>query len=105
MPTPAAKLAPYEKPIATDSNVERKGDTNSYTSCDGHMFTHLAPPGILAIRLSPEDAGAFINTYKTKPFEAYGVVKTDWVVVPDTLPAKTAELRLYSIAASNSCRR
>ena len=95
MPIPAAKLALYEKLIATNPNVERKGDTNPYTSCNGHMFTHLAPPGILAIRLSPEDAGAFIKNYKTKPFEAYGVVKKDWVVVPDALLAKTAELRTY----------
>jgi hypothetical protein len=95
MPIPAAKLALYEKLLATNPNVERKGATNPYTSCNGHMFTHLAPPGILAIRLSPEDAGAFIKKYKTKPFEAYGVVKKDWVVVPDALLAKTAELRPY----------
>jgi hypothetical protein len=82
VPIPAAKLALC-------------GDTNPYTSYNGHMFTHLAPPGILAIRLSPEDAGAFLKKYKTKPFEAYGVVKKDWVVVPDALLAKTAELRTY----------
>ncbi len=95
MPIPAARLALYEKLIATNPNVERKGDTNPYTSYNGHMFTHLAPPGILAIRLSPEDAAAFIKKYKTKPFEAYGVVKKDWVVVPDALLVKTAELRPY----------
>ena len=92
---PNAKIALYEKLIATNPDVERKGDTNPYTSHNGHMFTHLAPPGTLAIRLAPDDVAAFLKKYKTKPFEAYGVVKKDWVVVPDALLAKTSELRPY----------
>jgi hypothetical protein len=93
--TPAAKIALYDKLIATNPDVERKGDTNPYTSHNGHMFTHLAPPGTLAIRLAPDDVEAFLKKYKTKFFETYGVVKKDWVVVPDSLLAKTSELRQY----------
>lgn len=92
---PAAKIALYEKLIATNPDVERKGDTNPYTSYNGHMFTHLAPPGTLALRLGPDDLAAFLKKYKTKLFESYGVVKKDWVVVPDALLAKTGELRPY----------
>jgi hypothetical protein len=90
---PAAKLALYEKLLATNPEIERKGDTNPYTSLNGHMFTHLAPPGRLAIRLGADDVAAFLKKYKTTLFESYGVVKKDWVVVPDSLLAKTAELK------------
>jgi hypothetical protein len=92
---PAEKLALYKKLIATNPKVALKGDTNPYTSHNGHMFTHLAPPGTLAIRLAPDDVAVFLKKYKTKLFEAYGVVKKDWVVVPDGLLAKTKELQKY----------
>jgi predicted DNA-binding protein (MmcQ/YjbR family) len=92
---PAAKLALYEKLLATNPKIERKGKTNPYTSHNGHMFTHLPPPGTLAIRLSPAEAEAFLKKYKTTLFKAYGVVKKAWVVVPDRLLAKTAELAPY----------
>jgi hypothetical protein len=59
------------------------------------MFTHLAPPGTLAMRLPPGEVEPFLKRYKTKLFESYGVVKKDWVVVPDALLKKTAELRTY----------
>ena len=92
---PAETIALYDKLIATNPGVMRRGDTNPYTSHNGHMFTHLAPPGTLAIRLAPEDVDAFLKKYKSKLFEAYGVVKKDWVVVPDALLKKTAELKKY----------
>jgi predicted DNA-binding protein (MmcQ/YjbR family) len=89
------RIALYDKLIATNPSVARRGDTNPYTSHNGHMFTHLSPPGTLAVRLSPEDVAAFLKKYKTKLFETYGVVKNDWVVVPDSLLQKTSELRKY----------
>ncbi len=92
---PDAKLRLYEKLLATNPKIERRGKTNPYTSHNGHMFTHLAPPGTLAIRLPPDEIDAFLEKYKTTLFEAYGVVKKDWVVVPDRLFAKTAELAPY----------
>ena len=92
---PPEKLALYDRLLASNPAIERKGATNPYTSHNGHMFTHLAPPGTLAIRLPPDKVEPFIKKYKTKLFEAYGVVKKDWVVVPDTLLHKTAELRKY----------
>lgn len=87
------KIALYDKLVATNPEIERKGDTNPYTSCNGHMFSHLAPPGTLALRLPPDEVDRFIKKYESKLFEAYGVVKKDWVVVPDGLLRKTAELR------------
>lgn len=89
------KVALYDKLIATNPKVIRKGDTNPYTSHNGHMFTHLSPPGTLAIRLAPEEVKAFLKKCKTTLFESYGVLKVDWVVVPDGLLKKTTELQRY----------
>lgn len=91
----APKLALYEKLLATIPKITRKGKTNPYTSHNGHMFTHLSPPGTLALRLPPDEVAAFIKKYKTTLFESYGVVKKDWVVVPDRLLTKTRELAPY----------
>lgn len=92
---PPEKVALYEKVLATNPKIERKGNTNPYTSHNGHMFTHLSPPGRLAIRLPPAEIEAFLKKYKTTLLEAYGVVKKEWVVVPDSLLRKTAELAPY----------
>ncbi len=88
---PPEKLALYEKALAA-AKIERKGDTNPHTSVNGYMFTHLDKTGSLGVRLSPEDLDASLKKYKTKLFETYGFVKKDWVVVPDSLLAKTSEL-------------
>jgi hypothetical protein len=94
---PLGKLARYEKALAA-AKIERKGDTNPYTSVNGHMFTHLDPSGSLGLRLSPDDLDAFLKKYKTKLFETYGFVKKDWAAVPDSLLAKTSELSKHFAA-------
>jgi hypothetical protein len=91
----AEKLELYDKVIATNPKVERKGAANAYTSLNGHMFSLLLPARSLALRL-PEDArGEFLKKYKTTLFESYGAVMKEYVTVPDTLLGKTKELRKY----------
>ena len=51
VPTIADALKQYEKLIATNPNVERKGATMPYTSLNGHMFSFLTKTGTLALRL------------------------------------------------------
>ena len=93
---PPERVALYDKLIATNSKIERKGANNPYTALNGNMFTLLNPPkGDLAIRLSPEEREKFIKKYKTKLFEAYGVVMKEYVAVPDSLLPKTKELARY----------
>ena len=89
------KVLLYDKLIATNSNIERKGDTNPYTSVNGNMFTHLTPEGVLAIRLPEKERELFIKKYKTKLNVAYGVVRKEYVEVPDSLLKKTSELKTY----------
>jgi len=92
---PATKLALYEKLIATTPEIERKGAVHPYTSLNGHMFSYLDQTGIMGLRLPKDEVDAFLKKYKTSPFESYGVVKKDYVTVPDSLLAKTEELKRY----------
>lgn len=92
---PAAKLARYDKLIATDPSIERKGVTIPYTSVNGKMFTYLSPTGDLRLRLPQDERDAFIKKYRTKLAVSNGVVMKDFVAVPPGLLARTAELKPY----------
>ncbi len=90
------KVELYDKLIATHPKIERKGADNPYTALNGNMFTLLsAQTGGLAIRLPEAEREKFIKKYKTKLFEAYGVVMKEYVAVPDALLKKTTELAKY----------
>ena len=91
---PSPNVALYDKVIATMPEIERKGDANPYTSLNGNMFT-LLHEGRLAIRLADDEREKFLKKYKTTLYEAYGAVMKEYVVVPDTLLAKTAELKKF----------
>ena len=101
MPKPKAATVPspnlehYEKLLATNPKVERKGATVPYTSLNGHMFSYLSKEGKVALRLPPADREAFLKKYKAKLCSAYGVVQPEYVEVPDALLAKTSELKKY----------
>jgi hypothetical protein len=89
----AKALALYEKLVATNPEIERKGDTMPYTSTNGHMFSVLTKEAQLAIRLPEKERKAFLEKYKTTLCEQYGHVMPEYVVVPDALLAKTTELK------------
>jgi TfoX/Sxy family transcriptional regulator of competence genes len=90
---PSGKLALYEKLVATNPKVERKGATVPYTSLNGHMFSYLSKDGKLALRLPGPERDAFLKKYKAKLCEAYGRVQPEYVEVPDSLLASTQELK------------
>jgi hypothetical protein len=92
---PSDKFELYEKLVATNPNVQRKGAANPYTSLNGHMFTYLNQSGTLALRLPEGERAAFLKKYKTTLFEAYGAVMKEFVTVPDSLLKDTTELRKY----------
>jgi hypothetical protein len=92
---PSEKLALYEKLVATNPAVTRKGATVPYTSQNGHMFSYLSKEGKLALRLPAVERAAFLNKYKAKLCEAYGVVQPEYVEVPDSLLASTQELKKF----------
>ena len=58
---PQEKLAAYDRLIAANPDIERKGVTNPYTSVNGHMFTHLGKDGTMGMRLPKEEREAFTD--------------------------------------------
>ena len=96
---PEHELRLYDKLVATLPSVERKGATVPYTSLNGHMFSYLSKTGTLALRLPPDLRAAFLDKYKTRLCEQYGIVQKEYVEVPPALLAKTAELKPYFAAS------
>jgi hypothetical protein len=92
---PPSSIVLYDKVIATQKGVERKGNTVPYTSLNGHMFSYLSKDGDLNLRLPKDAIELFLAKYKTKLCEAYGIVQKEYVVVPDTLLKNTTELKKH----------
>jgi hypothetical protein len=92
---PSDRLALYEKLVATNPNVERKGDSVPYTALNGHMFSYLSKEGKLMLRLPDGERKAFLTKYKAKLCEAYGRVQPEYVEVPDSLLSATRELKKF----------
>lgn len=81
--------------MATNPGLERKGATVPYTSVNGHMFSYLSKEGKLMLRLPEGDREAFLKKFKARLCEAYGKVQPEYVEVPDSLLAKTKELKPF----------
>lgn len=92
---PPDKLDLYEKLVATNPDVERKGASMPYTSLNGHMFSFLTKTGKLALRLPAKERDAFLKNHKTKLCEQHGTVMKEYVEVPDALLKKTRELKKF----------
>ena len=84
----------YDKLVATNPKVERKGAANPYTSLNGNMFT-LLHNGTLAIRLPEQEREKFLQKHKSKLYEAYGTVMPEYVTVPASLLIDSKELKKY----------
>jgi TfoX/Sxy family transcriptional regulator of competence genes len=91
----AAKLDLYEKLVATNQRVKRKGATMPYTSLNGHMFSFLAKDGKLALRLPSGERESFLVKYETELSVQHGAVMKEYVVIPDSLLERTQELKEY----------
>lgn len=92
---PAKILELYEKLVATNPSVQRKGAAMPYTSYNGHMFSFLTKTGTLALRLPAAEREAFLTKYKTRLCEQHGVVMEEYVEVPGSLLPKTNDLKKY----------
>ena len=92
---PPNNLKLYDKLIATNSNIERKGDTMPYTSLNGHMYTFLSKTGSLCIRLPKDERENFIKKFNTTLCEAHGAIMKEYVSVPDASLQNTNVLKKY----------
>ena len=88
-------LALYEKLVATNPKVDRKGKTMPYTSLNGHMFSMLTKEGEVALRLPAGEREAFLEKYETTQPVQYGTVMKEYVAVPAGLLERTGELQPY----------
>ena len=91
----AAKLDLYEKLVATNQRVKRKGATMPYTSLNGHMFSFLAKDGNVALRLPSGERESFLVMYETQLCVQHGAVMKEYVVIPDSLLERTQKLKEY----------
>jgi hypothetical protein len=98
-PIPADRLALYERLVATQSGLQRKGATVPYTSVNGNMFSFLTPEGTLAMRLRPAERAAFVERFDTALHEAHGTVMKEYVTVPFPLLEDTEQLLPYFAAS------
>ena len=96
---PPGRLDAYERLVATQAGVQRKGATIPYTSVNGNMFSYLDASGSVALRLSAPDRERFIAEHRTGLHEAYGHVQKEYVTVPDSLLAATDELAPWFAAS------
>jgi hypothetical protein len=101
---PPEKVLLYDKLVESCPGVDRKGATMPYTSENGNMFSYLHPSGLLALRLPPGAREEFLEKYKSKLFEAYGVIQKEYVTVPDSLLEKTEELAPYFAMSWEYCK-
>ena len=88
-------LTLYEKLVATNPNVERKGKAMPYTSRNGHMFSFLAKDGRMSLRLPEKEREAFLKEHKTKLSEQHGRVMKEYVLVPGALLKTTTTLQKH----------
>ena len=89
------KVELYDKLVATNPELVRKGDTIPYTSLNGNMFSYLSKSGSMALRLPSGQREAFLKKYKTTLHEAYGIIQKEYVTVPGALLQRTEELKQY----------
>jgi hypothetical protein len=94
----ATAFALYKILVATHPRAELRGATVPHTAIGGHMFSALHKDGTVALRPPAPARETFLKKYKTTLAAHYGVVQPEYVVVPDRLLAKTAELKAYFAA-------
>jgi hypothetical protein len=92
---PPEKVELYDKLVATIPEANRMGDITPYTSVNGKMFSYLHVSGAMALRLPDKVRQKFLKKYKTTLFDPTSLVQQEYVRVPDSLLAKTEELRKY----------
>jgi len=89
------KVEVYDRLVAANPGMVRKGAANPYTAVNGNMYTLLHQSERLAIRLPAKEREEFVKKYKTKLFEAYGTVMPEYVAVPEELFDRPKELEKW----------
>jgi hypothetical protein len=91
----AKNLALYDALVATHPKAERCGTKIPSTSLGGRMYSFLGKTGEVALKLPEAEREAFLKKYKTRLCDVYGIVQKEFVMIPDSLLAKTQECKKY----------
>jgi hypothetical protein len=89
------KFDAYRRLIETNPKIELKGATVPYASFNGHMFSYFEKDGTFGLRLPEKEREDFLKKYKTTLFISYGIVKKEFVLVPDSLLLNFKEFKPY----------
>jgi hypothetical protein len=89
------KVELYNKMVARYPEAILKGDAIPYTSLNGHMYSFLSKGDEMTLKLPADERIKFIEKYKTRLAENYGIVQKEYVVVPDSLLQNTDELKKH----------
>ena len=92
---PKKKLDSYKKLIETNPKIDLKGASVPYTSYNGHMFSYFEKDGTFGLRLPEKEREEFLKRYKTTLFISYGIVKKEFVLVPDKVLLNFKEFKPY----------
>ena len=98
------KLDGYKRLITGNSKIEMKGTTIPYTSYIGHMFSYFEKDSTFGLRLPEKKREEFLKKYQTTLFISYGIVKKEFVLVPDNLLMNTQELKPWFDVSFNYAR-
>ena len=89
----ATNLDLFKQLVKTNPEIELKGATMPYTSHNGHMFAYLEKDGSFGLRLPQKEREEFLKKHKTTLFVSYGIIKKEFVLVPDELLKDMKELK------------
>lgn len=92
---PEEKVELYERVLATQDTLDRKGAKMPYTSLNGHMTSFLNADGVMGLRLSNNDREKFMSDHNTELMVQHGSTMKEFVSVPDGLLQNTEALAPY----------
>jgi hypothetical protein len=94
-PIEPASLEAYQRLIDSNPDIELKGAAVPYTSFNGHMFSYFEKDGSFGLRLPEKERDEFLKKYKSTLFISYGIVKKEFVLVPQALLLDTKKIKPY----------
>ena len=92
----------YDTAIDSIEGLKRNGKTRPYTSCIGHIFSHLSKEEQMDLRLPEEDRKEYIETHKTELFVQHGRVMKEFEAISLNLFEDTKRLRSHLIKSLDS---
>lgn len=95
---PPAKVALYERLLASVEGVARKSNFGSaYTAVNGHMYSMISKHGVVGIRLLEPNRSTFLSAVNAELFRGDPAwpLSREFVAVPDDLLPQTEVVKPY----------